>query len=219
MPASERAYDRGARRGERLLQIVGTELRDARIAHGISQNALAEAAHMTQSTISRIESARMRGLSVRDAAVIASLLGLDLAARTYPGAEPLRDSAQARKVGELLRHVRRPLRYQTEVLLPPREGVPERRRWDALITDGAAEMGVEVEMRLHDAQAQTGRLRSKIQDGHVDRVLLVIAATRHNRQVLRDFPAYFADWPRLRTASVLATLEDGRLAPTGLVLF
>ncbi len=146
-------------------------------------------------------------------------MGLDFTARTFPGGYPIRDAGQARKMGALLDHVRRPLRFQTEVLLPPRVGVPEQRRWDALITDGVEEMGVEVEMRLHDAQAQTGRLRTKARDGLVDRVLLVVAATRHNRHVLRDFPAYFADWPRLRTAVVVATLESGRLPPSGLILF
>ena len=80
-------------------------------------------------------------------------------------------------------------------------------------------MGVEMEMRLHDAQAQTGRMRSKIQDGRVNRALLVIADSRHNRRVVREFPHYFADWPRLRTAKVLATLERGILPPTGLILF
>ena len=85
-------------------------------------------------------------------------------------------------------------------------------------TDGTRDLGVEVEMRLHDAQAQTGRLRAKAEDGRIDRILLVVAGTRHNRQVLRDFAAYFADWPRLRTANVLATLERGQLPQTGLIV-
>jgi transcriptional regulator with XRE-family HTH domain len=216
---SERAYDHGVRRGQRLLATIGNELRDARLSNGTSQATIARAARMPISKISRIENARLPSLSVSDATLLASLLGLDLSARTYLGPDPLRDRAQATKIGELLRHVRQPLRSTTEALLPAKEGIPERRRWDALMTDGVEEMGVEVEMRLHDAQAQTGRLRTKARDGLVDRVLLVVAATRHNRQVLRDFPAYFADWPRLRTAAVLADLESGRLPPSGLILF
>jgi transcriptional regulator with XRE-family HTH domain len=219
MPSAERSLDRGTRRADRILRLLGDEVRDARIAAGLSQRSVAVAARISIAQVSRIERAGLPNLSIRDAAVVASVVGLDLAARTYPGGDPLRDTAQARKVGELLRHVGRPLRYQTEVLLPPRDGVPERRRWDVFITDGITEVGVEVEMRLHDAQAQTGRIRSKALGGGVARVLIVVADTRHNRRVLKEFPEYFADWPRLRTASVLATLERGELPPTGLILF
>ena len=219
MPSAERSFDLGNRRADRILRLIGSEVRDARIGAGLSQKSVAMAARTSIAQVSRIERAALPNVSLRDATILASVLGLDLVARTYPGGDPLRDTAQAKKIGELLSHVRRPLRYQTEALLPHRDGIPERRRWDSLITDGISELGVEVEMRLHDAQAQTGRLRSKVQDGRVDRALLVIADTRHNRRVLREFPEYFADWPRLGSAKVLATLKRGELPPTGLILF
>ena len=149
MPSAERSFDLGNRRADRILRLIGSEVRDARIGAGLSQKSVAMAARTSIAQVSRIERAALPNVSLRDATILASVLGLDLVARTYPGGDPLRDTAQAKKIGDALRHVRRPLRYQTEALLPHRDGIPERRRWDSLITDGISELGVEVEMRLH----------------------------------------------------------------------
>jgi hypothetical protein len=79
-------------------------------------------------------------------------------------------------------------------------------------------MGVELEVKLYDAQAQTRRINLKWRDSGVARCLLVVADTKHNRRVLREFPAYFSEWPRLRAQDVLDCLAAGRLPATGLIL-
>jgi hypothetical protein len=58
----------------------------------------------------------------------------------------------------------------------------------------------------------------KRRDDPPDHFVLLIAATRRNREVLRDHPELFSDLPRLRTANVLGALREGRHPPTGLML-
>lgn len=172
---------------------------------------------MPASKISRIELAKLPSLSFVDAAIEASAVGLDLSARTYPGGSPIRDTAHGRRLQFLLNHVARPLRWRTEVPLPTRNGLPDQRSWDATIIDGVAEMDVELEMKLYDAQAQTRRIHLKWRDSGLDRLLLVVADTKHNRRVVKGFAAYFADLPRLKTSDVLASLASGRLPPPGMI--
>ena len=59
------------------------------------------------------------------------------------------------------------------------------RAWDVLLS-GLVVIGVDAETRLHDIQAIQRRTALKRRDGAVDRVLLVIADTRHNRRVLEE---------------------------------
>jgi transcriptional regulator with XRE-family HTH domain len=219
MATSQRAYDRGIRRGERLMQTFGAEIRDARLSRGLSQATVGAAARMPASKLSRIERARLPSLSLLDAAVLANAVGLDFTARTYPGGSAIRDAGQARRMAALLRFAAIPLRNRTEVPLPSRDGAPEQRSWDATISDPSETMGVELEAKLYDAQAQTRRIHLKWRDSGLERMLLVVADTKGNRRVLREFGEYFDAWPRLRTHDCLATLANGRLPPTGLILF
>jgi len=173
---------------------------------------------MSASKVSRIEHGLLRGLSLVDAVVLADSVGLDVSVKAYPGRLPTRDAGHAKRLHKLLSHVRPPLRFGTEVQLPPRDGVPEQRAWDAMLYAPDGETGVELEQRLYDVQAQTRRIRLKWRDSGVQRLLLVIADTEANRRALRLFPEYFADLPRLRTATVLSLLDAGNRPPTGVML-
>ena len=51
---------------------------------------------------------------------------------------------------------------------------------------GRVAIAFEAETRLYDVQAQVRRILAKFADGHADRVILVLADTRHNRTVLRE---------------------------------
>lgn len=48
---------------------------------------------------------------------------------------------------------------------------------------------VEAESRLGDFQALERRVALKQRDGHLDRVILLVADTRHNRTVVRSLGA------------------------------
>jgi transcriptional regulator with XRE-family HTH domain len=218
MATVERVFDRGRRRADRLRRLVGNDLRDARLSHGLSQGAVAEAVRISAPKLSRIENGRLETLSIEDAALVAAAVGLELTVRAYPGGAPVRDAAQAPRLGALLRAARPPLVCRTEVVLPARGEFVEQRAWDATISDGREVMGVEYEARLYDVQAQMRRFELKIRDGAVNRSLLVIADTRTNRRVLREFAEYFAKQPRMPARLVREFLAAGRLPPGGLTL-
>lgn len=185
---------------------------------GTSQRAVGAASRMSPSNVSRIEHGRLLGLSIADAVVLADAVGLDVSFKLYPGRRPTRDAAHGERLRRLLAQVGPPLKFGTEVPLPPRDGAPEQRSWDALIYAEDGQTGVELEMRLYDVQAQTRRIRLKWRDSGVERLLLVIAETTANRRTLHSFADYFTDLPQLRTATVLPTLRAGNRPPTGLIL-
>ena len=165
-----------------------------------------------------MEHEKLPSLSIADACELSALLGLDFVCRLYPSGVPIRDASQAARLMKLLSHVASPLRYRTDAPLPPREGVPEKRAWDALVTDVGERTAIEYESRMTDVQATTRRHNEKRRDDPVDHFLLVLASTRHNRQVMGQFAPLMADLPRLRTASVLRDLELGKHPPTGWML-
>jgi len=218
MSTSERAFDRGSRRGERILQTVGDDLQGQRLASGLSQDQVAAAAHLSRSTFSRIETAKRPGTSVMEIAQVAAVLGLDAVVRLYPGGDPLRDTAQLGRIQTLVEDLGHPLRYRTEVPLPPTPGRLELRAWDAVIEGNAMRTTIEVEMRIRDAQALERRLGLKHATIRRIEFVLVVADTRTNRRVLADHPELFLDLPRLARAAILAALRRGMHPPTGVVL-
>ena len=218
MATAQRLKDRGTLRGEHWLGLVAREFRGARLGLGLSQQRVADAVGLARSTYSLIERARLKRLSFLLGAQIAAVLGLDLFVALYAGAQALRDEGQAGKIAELVRHVGAPLRYRTEVPLPARGDRPELRRWDLVVHGGGKRTAFELETRLYDAQAQLGRHNLKRRDDPTDSFVLVVADTRHNREVLRTYADLFADLPRLRTATVLKMLRAGQHPPTGLIL-
>ena len=218
MPSGGRALDRAKQRANRARHTIGDEIRTARLAAGTSQSAVGLASHLSQPVISRIERGGFSSVSLDKLFVVADAVGLDLSIKAYPGRNPTRDAAHARKLSAFLACVAPPLRYATEVALPAREGATEQRAWDAMLFARDGETGVELEMRLYDVQAQARRILLKWRDSGADRLLLLVNDSHSNRRVLRSFPEYFAALPRLRTASVLRSLANGERPPTGLVL-
>lgn len=183
MPPIKRPVDRGKRLGLAAVARVGAELRDARVDRGLTVDSVAFAAGISNASVSRIE----RGLSPRvpltTLATLAACVGLDLVARTYPGATPVRDAAHVSLLAALRGHVHKSLRWPTEVPLP----IPgDLRAWDALITGPDWRIGVEAETRPRDSQSLIRRLNLKQRDGEVDSVLLIVRDTRATREFIRD---------------------------------
>jgi transcriptional regulator with XRE-family HTH domain len=209
---------RGDRRGRRSLLTFADEVREQRLTLGLRQLDVATAAGLSRSRYTRVEAARIPTLGILEAARIASVLGLDLSLRIYPGADPLRDAASARRLQALGAHVSQPLRFRMEVPLPASQDRQEQRAWDAEVVGRNQRSTFELEMRLRDAQAVERRIALKRRDDPPDRFVLLVAATRHNRRILAANPGLFPDLPRLRPSTVLRALEAGRHPPTGLVL-
>ena len=219
MATREQRYAAGTRRGERLLNIYGEEVRHARLALGLSQTQVVVVARMSQAKLSRIEAGALRSLSFIDAARVAKAVGLDLSVKAYPSERRPRDAGQMRRLVALLSYVSAPLRFRTEVPLPSDGPFPDQRAWDALIDGDGEETAVELEVSLYDIQAQTRRIFLKQRDGKPDHLLIVVADTRSNRRVLALSADVLQGFPILRRRDVIQALSDGKHPPTGLVLF
>jgi transcriptional regulator with XRE-family HTH domain len=218
MAPTQRLFDSGTRRAERALGELGEECRHARLRLGLSQREVAAAARLERSSYSRLESGRLRALSVLAASRAASVLGLNLSIRAYPGGMSIRDAGQAPRLAWLTSCIGRPLTYRLDAPLPPAPDRLEQRAWDLLITGTGERTAAEFEARLYDIQAQTRRWWLKRRDDPVDHFLLVVADTAANRRVLAEFAHLFVELPRLRTDAVVKLLMAGRHPPTGIVL-
>lgn len=182
MPYRERHRDRGSRRARASLVEIGRELREARHAAGLRQVDVARTAAISAAWVSRVERGTAAEVGLRRLTIMLAAVGLDLSVRAYPGGQPLRDEGHRR----LLRRIRALLpeaaSWRTEVPLP---GAHDARAWDAMTGLWGLQVGIEAELRPSDLQALERRLALKIRDGRVDRVLLAMADTRHNRRILR----------------------------------
>ncbi|HET7702235.1 MAG TPA: hypothetical protein VFK35_02470 [Candidatus Limnocylindrales bacterium] len=87
----------------------------------------------------------------------------------------------------------------------------DRRAWDLVIDGPGWSIPVEAETRLRDVQALQRKVALKCRDGGFDRVLLLVADTRHNRRVLRLASAGFAASHPVRGRDALAALQAGNL--------
>ncbi len=181
MVTATRALDRGTRMGDRFLQVIGQEFRDARLALGVSQDHVAAAARVSRARYSRIERAQTRTLRVVEFARIASVLGLDPSMRLFPGDRAARDAAHAQRLHGVLAEAAAPLRCGREVPLPSLPDRRELRAWDAMIL-GQGRTAVELEMRLHDTQALERRIALKRRDDPTDGFLLLVADTRRTAE-------------------------------------
>jgi transcriptional regulator with XRE-family HTH domain len=211
MATRERPGDRGKRRGERLLSDVLEEGRGARIAAGLSQEDVARALGLSASRVSRMERGRYTTVPFVVVAQYLSVAGLELSARAYPIGGGLRDIAQVRLVDRLRAHTSAEIRWQTEAPMPI---AGDLRAWDAVLHIGPLSVGVDAETRLRDFQAIDRRLALKTRDSGVDHAILLVAATRANRGVLRELGgAIWNNYP-ISSADALAALKAGR-SPQG----
>ena len=114
--------------------------------------------------------------------VLAAVVGLDLSVRAYPGGHPLRDDGHRLLLGRTRALLPPGAPWQTEVPLPQ---PGDQRAWDAMSRLWGLRVGIEAEMRPSDLQALERRLALKRRDGGVERMVLALADTRHNRALLR----------------------------------
>jgi transcriptional regulator with XRE-family HTH domain len=207
MPPRDRAADRGSRRADAIVAELGRELRQARLAAGLSQVEIAGAVGLSSSLVSRIERGRLPFVPIRHLARLLSVVGLELSARAYPVADPLRDRAHGELLERLRARVAPGLSWRTEVPLP----LPgDRRAWDATIRCRDVVVAIEAETRPNDLQALDRRLALKRRDGGVERLILLMTDSRANRQLLRDHgPALRASFP-VPGKTALEALAHGR---------
>ena len=209
MGSRERAIDAGAARGRELRHRVSAEARSVRLAGGISQADLAGPLGLSRSQLSRIE----RGLSPLDLEVAArlfALLGHELSVRAYPVGDPIRDAAQASLIDRLRAASHPSIRWRTEVPFPDPGDL---RAWDMTGQAPEVRIAVEAESRPRDLQALARRLALKIRDGGFERLILLVADTRTNREVMRAHPEWVAEHFPLPGGRALELLRAGVQPP------
>jgi transcriptional regulator with XRE-family HTH domain len=216
MATIERREALGRRAGRRARVQMGEELRAARLQAGLSQYAIADAARLSASEISRLERGASPWIGVEKLFVVGALLGLDVSLKVYPAGSPLRDRAHVELLERLRRELHPTLRWRTEVPLP----IPgDLRAWDATIAGSDWVIASDAETRLRDVQAFERQLALKQRDAGGMDVVLLLAGTRSNRTALT------AARPALRgllpydTREILGSLRAGRRPPgSGIVV-
>ena len=208
MGTQQRAADSGAERARTITFDLAGELRRARWEHGLSQVAVGRASGMSASQVSRIERGLSPDVSIRQAARLLAVVGLELSARAYPAGEPIHDAAHLALMERLRARTSPSIAWRFEVPLP----IPgDKRAWDGVLLIRAARTAVEGETRPHDLQSLARRVALKRRDDpSISAVILLLANTRHNRQLLRDEGDVLrADLP-LNGAVILEALAQGR---------
>jgi hypothetical protein len=114
-------------------------------------------------------------------AEIAAVLGLQLSVGLHPDGEPVRDRGHLALLGRLHERVPPGLHWRTEVPVPL---TGDRRSADAVITGVGFEILVEAETHLDDIQALERAIAAKARDMGLQRAMLLVADTRHNRAVI-----------------------------------
>jgi transcriptional regulator with XRE-family HTH domain len=184
MGTRERRIDRANAITTKTRTTVGRELREARVAAGLSQREVGTAVGMSHSQVSRIELGGLANVTVEQLSRLAISVGLEVSVRLYPAADPVRDVAHIRLLERLRSKLHPSLTWRTEVPLP----IPgDLRAWDAVVAGAAWKVAIEAETRVADAQALQRRLSRKLRDGQMPHVLLLVADTVRNREAVAQW--------------------------------
>jgi transcriptional regulator with XRE-family HTH domain len=206
MPTRERLAALGTAHGTWLVRQLGDELRNARLAAGLSQLSVASAARLSQGSVSRLEHAKPPHPDIVEALRVARVVGLELSVRCFPAAGQLRDVAHVGLIHRLLKRIPPDISRQLEA--PVRRG--DLRAWDVLLQVGGVRIGVIAETRIRDLQALLRREKRKQMDGNIDRLLLLVADTKHNRATLEEASSLLLLEFPLATRAMLTRLSRSK---------
>jgi transcriptional regulator with XRE-family HTH domain len=216
MATRDRRIDYGNRQARRRLAMIGDELREARLAAGLTQRQVGAAGGISHSAVSRIELSTSPRVSFATLALIGAVVGLDISIKAYPAGDPIRDAAQLTLLARFRRSLAPELIWRTEV---PLAISGDLRGWDAVVEGEGWQLPVDAETRLRDIQALSRRLALKRRDDGSNSMVLLVADTRHNRLALKlAAPDLAAAFP-VSGRAILRSLADGlRPAGSGVVL-
>jgi transcriptional regulator with XRE-family HTH domain len=211
VPTTERRADRANRAARGATASIAAELRNARLAAGLSQASVAAFAGVSAAEVSRIERLAAPWMSVGLLYRVAAAVGLEPSIRLYATPNPLRDAPQLALLSRLRGRLATSLEWQTEVPLP---GFGDQRGWDAVIGGPSWQIAVEAETRLRDIQALTRRIELKRRDARMARVILLVADTRANALALETARTSLAELFPTPSRQLLRALGAG-IEPSG----
>ncbi len=157
--------------------------------------------------MSRIERGVLATVSLEQLCRIASVLGLDLSLKLYPGGAPLRDQGQTHLIDRFRPYVGKPLALRSEVPVPI---AGDQRAWDLHVIGAPKLVGVEAETRIVDSQALQRRIALKARDSGIEQVILLVSDTRANRAAIRAAEASFREMFPVPARDALRALREGR---------
>jgi len=207
VPSRQRVQPDAAFRAQALTHAMGREIRAARLAAGLSQRDVARAAASSQSRLSHIERSLGANATVVEFSVIANVVGLKLVVNFYPVLNRLRDGPQLNLLETLRTQLPATAGWRSEVPVP----IPgDLRALDALIQLGRCRIAVEAWTRLSDVQAQLRSAALKRREAGADRLLVLLADTRHNRLAWQQASPMVRSTLPLETRAIMAALRRGR---------
>jgi hypothetical protein len=215
MPTRHDPASEGRRLATRIARQIGQDLRNARLASGLSQGAAGAAGGMSHTQLGRMERGQIPGLTIEQVCRAGLAVGLRLGARLYPDGDAVRDTGQLRLLERFRLRLPAGATWRTEVPMPIGG---DRRAWDAVVGLGGRRAGCEAETRLDDVQSIERRLSLKLRDGAVDVLILVVADTAHNRAVLRANREELRPMFPLEGRHVFAALAAGRLPTSNAIV-
>lgn len=184
---------------------MATDLEAARISAGLSVRELSRRLRVHRERIRRALRGDPAALTVDLLAALAAVLGLELAMSLHPEGEPVRDKGHLALLERLRARLRRGLRWRTEVVVPI---AGDRRSADGIIGGPGFEILVEAETHLGDIQALERVIAAKQRDLGIQRVVLLVADTSHNREVIARVGELRRRFPTT-TRACLAALARG----------
>lgn len=220
MPGARiRPIDLASASARRAAQRLGTDARTARLSLGWTQRAVAHRSHVSQASVSRLESGDAR-LSLLIVSRVGTALGVDLSARFFPGTGVgLRDSGQLAMAEVVRAQAHRSWRIGFEVPV----GEDSRQAADVVLSGASGGLHLELESRLVDFQAQlrSGELkRDSMQQRYRTRLAFVLALrdSAANRAAVRAHSAVIAAALPATTSEVWRAIRTGNpLAADGLL--
>jgi HTH-type transcriptional regulator / antitoxin HipB len=199
----------GRSRAATLRMRVGSELRLARTAAGLTQRQLAGLVGVSQPFVSLVELGK-RGADLRTACALASAAGSELSMRLFPAASVrLRDSGQLEAVQFIVGRAHPG--WHPRIELPVGH---DRRAADLVLVGAEQILHIEVERSLVDFQAQfrAAQLkRAALQEqlGRPTRLVIALPGTRRTRRILAEVLPGLGGVLPARTAAVWRAITHG----------
>jgi transcriptional regulator with XRE-family HTH domain len=206
MPSRENLRATALREADELGRQLGLECRHLRLSAGLSQTVVARPVGVSRAWLSRFELGRRVRIDLRVVALIFNALGHRLRVKAFPVGEPLRDAGQVRLLARFNARIPPIWRRRYESVMPERGDM---RAWDEVLT-GPVSLGVDAETKPRDLQALQRSMGLKLRDSGVHRMILVVARTDRNREILRRHVDSIRQTFPLTTREVLSALEAGR---------
>ena len=189
-----------------LIARTADGLATARRASGLRFREIGRRVGTGHARVARAERGDPDTLTIDLLSRIAAVLGLELSVSLHPDGEPIRDKAHLALLERFRSRIGPTLRWRTEVPIPI-EG--DRRSADAVIDIEGFEAIIEAETHLAEIQLLERGIAGKQRDLQIDRVILLVADTRHNREVISRVPELRRRFP-VGTRACLTDLARGR---------